>query len=74
MGLYDTTTATRTVNGKPVVWRDKAGVTHAAEGSWLTREDFCLWTVCGSADVPANKGYHPSTDDKVDCPHCLAKL
>lgn len=67
-------TATRTVNDKPVLWTDKRGVVHAAEGSWLTPGDFCLWTVCGSADVPANKGYHPGTGDKVTCPDCLTKL
>lgn len=67
-------TTTRTVDDKPVLWTDKNGVTHAAEGDWLTRDDFCLWTVCGSADVPANKGYHPGAGDKVDCHDCLAKL
>lgn len=67
-------TATRTVDGKPVYWTDKRGVTHAAEGSWLTREDFCLWTVCGSADVPANTGYHPGNGDKVTCPNCISKI
>lgn len=63
----------RKVGGKPVWWTDKNGVTHAAEGDWLTPDDFCLWTVCGSADVPANKGYHPRPDDKMTCAKC-AKL
>ncbi len=61
----------RKVDGKPVLWTDPAGVTHAAEGNWLTPSDFCLWTVCGSADVPANKGYHPGDGDKVTCQKCL---
>lgn len=65
---------TRKVNDKPVLWTDKGGVTHAAEGDWLTPRDFCLWTVCGSADVPANKGYHPGDGDKVTCTSCATKL
>jgi hypothetical protein len=65
---------TRTVNDKPVYWTDKTGVTHAAEGDWLTPEDFCLWTVCGQKDVPANKGYHPQRGDEVTCPACIKTL
>lgn len=72
MGLHDAK-ATRTVNGKPVMWTDHAGVTHWAEGNWLTPADFCLWTVCGLADVPANHGYHPGPHDKVTCGACLSK-
>ena len=64
--------AIRKVNGKPVYWIDDNGMTHAAEGDFLTPQDFCLWTVCGSADVPANKGFHPGTGDEITCPKCLA--
>lgn len=66
--------ATRTVDGKPALWTDTKGVTHAAEGDWLTPRDFCLWTVCGSADVPANRGYHPGPGDAVTCPTCIKAL
>jgi hypothetical protein len=66
--------AIREVNGRPVYWTDAKGVTHAAEGSWLTRDHFCLWTVCGCADVPANKGYNPGTGDKLTCERCIDQL
>lgn len=59
---------------RPIQWTDKNGVTHACTGDYLTPNDFCLWTVCGSADVPANKGYRPGNDDHVTCPNCAAKL
>lgn len=64
-------TAQRLVNNKPMLWVDKAGATHAAEGAWLTPIDFCLWTACESADVPANKGYHPGAGDVITCPKCI---
>lgn len=72
--MTDTRMPIRLVNQKPIFWTDARGVTHAAEGDWLTPRDFFLWTVCGSADVPANKGYHPSDGDRVTCPKCLAAL
>lgn len=72
MSLHDSN-STREINGRPIHWKDKAGVVHAAEGNWLTPRDFCLWTVCGSADVPANTGYHPGDGDKVTCEACLSK-
>ena len=60
-------------DGRPIHWTDKAGLTHLAEGDWLTPHDFCLWTRCGSADVPAGKGYLPGDNDPVvRCPTCLA--
>lgn len=67
-------TTTRTYDGKPIRWADKSGAMHAAEGDWLTREDFCLWTVCGSHDVPANTGFTAGDGDVVTCPHCRDKL
>lgn len=57
-----------TSNGKPIVWRG-----HACEGGAnLTPgsgENFCLWTRCGSADVPAGAA-HEGTLEEVDCPKC----
>lgn len=66
-------TPLRKIDGKPVHWTDESGITHAAEGDWLTPRDLCLWTVCGSADVPANAGYHPGEGDRVTCPVCVAR-
>lgn len=57
---------------RPVLWRDKRGVMHAATGDYLTPHDFCLWTKCGKHDVPANAGFRPAPDDVVDCPDCIA--
>lgn len=54
-------------NGKEIIWSG-----HLCEGANLTpiRDDnFCLWTRCGSADVPAGQA-HEGDVREVDCPEC----
>lgn len=56
-------------NGKPMIWDG-----HLCEGANLTpgtADNFCLWTRCGSADVPAGKA-HEGTISEVTCPKCQA--
>ncbi len=58
-----------TSNGRPIIWNG-----HACEGANLTPgsdENFCLWTRCGSADVPAGAA-HEGTAAEIDCPNCKA--
>lgn len=55
------------------VWTDSAGVTHWAIGERLVPKDrgtFCVWTGCGSADVPANSAWYKRPEDSVTCPNC----
>ena len=57
-----------TSNGREIVWNG-----HLCEGANLTppRDDnFCLWTRCGCADVPAGKAHEGSLSE-VECPECL---
>ena len=65
---------TRTEDGKRIRWRDKAGVLHAVEGAQLItidRDTVCLWTRCGSADIPANSAW-AENGEPIDCPQCGA--
>ena len=60
-----------TSNGRLIVWNG-----HLCEGANLTsaRDDnFCLWTRCGSNDVPANKAREGRLDE-VSCEACREKL
>ena len=60
------------IDGRPIYWTDKNGITHACEGDYIHREPLPLiWTKCGKHDVPANGGYLPATEDKVTCADCL---
>ncbi len=57
-----------TSNGHPLIWNG-----HLCEGANLTTihdVNFCLWTRCGSADVPANSAHEGSVDE-VTCTACL---
>ena len=57
-----------TSRGHEIVWNG-----HLCEGANLTppRDDnFCLWTRCGCADVPADKA-HEGDIREVECPDCL---
>ena len=54
--------------GQEIIWNG-----HLCEGANLTApigRDFCLWTRCGSADVPAGKA-HRGDIKEVSCPQCL---
>lgn len=62
----------REINGMPMRWGSPDYLVHAVEGSNLTPEDFCLWTICGLHDVPANTGVRSRA--KVTCPQCAEKL
>jgi len=56
-------------NGKQIVWNG-----HLCEGANLTpqhNENFCLWTRCGTLDVPFNQAYEGDEQDVV-CLQCLA--
>lgn len=56
-----------TSHGKPIIWDG-----HACEGANLTPprdENFCLWTRCGSADVPAGAAHEGSVSE-IDCAAC----
>jgi len=57
-----------TSNGKQMVWNG-----HFCEGANLTpqkNENFCLWTSCGSNDVPADQANEGDRQDVV-CLECL---
>ena len=56
-----------TSHGNPIVWND-----HLCRGANLTPphdDNFCLWTLCGQHDVPANCGEEGSVDD-ITCVAC----
>lgn len=58
-----------TSDGKEIVWNG-----HLCEGANLTGsigDNFCLWTRCGNADVPADRGYEGDIRE-VTCPACLS--
>lgn len=63
----------REINGMPMRWGDADYIIHAVEGNNLAGGgNFCLWTICGLHDVPANTGVRSRA--KITCPHCLEKL
>lgn len=75
--MHDATTHRRSgslctkSNGKPIIWKG-----HLCEGANLVgglNEEFCLWTRCGSKDVPANAAHEGSASD-VTCPKCLTLI
>lgn len=54
-------------NGKPMIWKG-----HLCEGANLvggSNVEFCLWTRCGSKDVPANSAHEGSLSE-VTCDRC----
>ncbi len=60
----------RTSNGKLIIWNG-----HLCEGANLTSpigRDFCLWTICGKFDVPANKA-HEGNFSEIECTTCKEK-
>lgn len=56
-----------THRGHEIVWDG-----HLCEGANLAPplDNFCLWTRCGSADVPGGKAHEGDIRD-VTCPECL---
>mgnify|MGYP003406344611 FL=1 len=63
----------KTLNDRPLMWTDPNGVTHAAEGCYISPpgdRSLLLWTQCGQHDIPANTAFHPGSGDAVDCPKC----
>lgn len=52
-------------NGRPIIWNG-----HLCEGASLAMDrEFCLWTRCGSHDVPANAA-HVGSQSEVTCTRC----
>lgn len=58
----------RRINDKPILWTDRAGVTHICEGAKLHPGVFLLWTDC-QKDVPANAA-HTGGEHEAICPKC----
>lgn len=61
--------------GSEIVWEDPDGTVHIANGAQLVPVDadtFCLWTLCGSQDIPANTAYKGSHSDAT-CEKCSQK-
>ncbi len=57
-----------TIGGRPIIWDG-----HLCEGANLTPpnvDNFCLWTRCAAADVPAGAA-HAGGLSEVNCPECL---
>lgn len=57
-----------TQHGHEIVWKG-----HLCEGANLTppnNDNFCLWTRCGSADVPADAAHEGSLRE-ITCGDCL---
>lgn len=61
----------RTVDGKPIFWRDRKDFVHACEGSDVHPGVQLIWTLC-ERDVPANAAYKCNGDD-VTCVVCNSK-
>lgn len=62
----------RTVDGKPIYWRDKQDFVHACEGSDVHRGVRLIWTLC-ERDVPANAAYK-CDGGTVTCATCKARV
>lgn len=58
----------RTVDDKPIFWRDKRQVVHACEGSDVHRGVRLIWTRC-ERDVPAHSAYK-CDGEEVTCLGC----
>lgn len=54
----------RTVDGRPIFWRDKQGTVHACEGADVHPGIRLIWTLC-QRDVPANAAYVCVNTDKL---------
>jgi hypothetical protein len=61
----------RTIEGRPILWTDEAGVIHRCEGADIMEDVRILWTYCGR-DVPADAAYLPGDGDAVTCSVCRA--
>lgn len=53
-GPRDRTGVFTTINGRPMVWTDRAGTVHACEGADVHPGVRLIWTRCHGHDVPAN--------------------
>lgn len=62
----------RTIDGKPVYWRDAKNLVHACEGSEVHRSITLIWTLC-ERDVPANAAYK-CEGDYVTCMACWERV
>ena len=57
-----------TLESRPILWTDEAGVTHRCEGAEMFPDVTRFWTLCGR-DLPENNvAYLPGDEDKVTCP------
>ncbi len=65
-------TSFRTIDGKPIYWRDGRGVVHACEGADIHPGVRVLWTLCGK-DVPADTAYQ-AEGEVITCPIYPSKL
>jgi hypothetical protein len=61
----------RTIDRKPIYWRDKQDFVHACEGSEVHRGITLIWTLC-ERDVPANAAYK-CDGDTVTCATCKVR-
>lgn len=69
--IMETSMTITQINNRPIWWQDAAAVIHICEGDDIHRNVRLFWTLCGR-DVPANKGFHPATNDRVTCEVCIA--
>lgn len=60
----------RTIDRKPIYWRDKHHIVHACEGSDVHPGVRLIWTLC-KRDVPADAAYK-CDGDYVTCMKCGA--
>lgn len=62
----------RTIDRKPIYWRDRQDFVHACEGSDVHPGVRLLWTLC-ERDVPANSAYK-CDGDEITCATCRARV
>jgi hypothetical protein len=63
----------RTLDGRPFVWTDAAGILHACEGADLHGGARLIWTLC-RIDVPENRAHLRVRGELVTCPACTGQL
>ncbi len=59
------------IDGSPIVWTDKKGVTHFCEGAEFHPGIFVLWTRCGQHDIPGDAAWKQRPEDIVACADCI---
>lgn len=71
-GIGDRGNVFAELNGKPIRWTDKTGVTHICEGAEVHPNIRLIWTLC-QRDVPANKAWLLDTPSAHElCAACAA--